>query len=410
MKAIRLSTLGKIVWLLIIFIFIICIGLVVSLFKDEDENSTIEPVSKEEEKVINYIDQKQTVLNFEDEISLESENDVIFLTESQTYKLSGVNDKYNMVINAPNKVVKILFSNFKSTILENLIEIKDAYKVILEFEDSTINELVSLSEDINLNSTSAIINSNSNIEITGKGKLIVNSINNFISSSGNIDYANSTLEILNINTAFNIKGNLKINEGLIYINASSEGIKSAGNLNLEAGRLIVKTLGKPIDVSGIFLVNNGEILLTSMVELQKPNANSLQKSLILNFEKPTSNILVLHDTQKVVMAYKGGKQYQHILYSRPQIEENSYILYSGGSIAGVEEYDLYTKIEDYLEDYQLTAPNLSNATFVVEDLITIYDGVVKKWQFRLSFFIRYNKIRMEDVIWKELVLLVIIME
>lgn len=402
MQTFKISALGKIIWLLIISLLIILVVFVFSLFKKDSKLSNVKPVSNNEQKVINYVDIKTNQINFDDDSNIKASNNVILLSDSASYKLKGFNEKYKIVVDAPNKVVKIILSNFKTNIVEDLIDVRNANKLIIELEENTMNEIKQLAlEEENLTdlSGSTIINSKSDISFTGEGSLTVDSTNNFFVSSGNVDF-NTNIELLNINTAFQVEGNVNITKGILYINSNTTTMKTNGSFKLDDGRVIIKSSVKPIEITGVFLINGGEILLASLEDLQIPNANSLQKTFILSFAEPTNKSLILHNTQKVIMAYDGKKDYQHLLYSSSKLDDNNYILYAGGSIAGDYKYDIYTEVSDYLEDYQLTAPNLVDNTFTFGNLINTYSDIVKKWQLRLSFFYCYNKIMLEVDIYE----------
>ena len=206
----------------------------------------------------------------------------------------------------------------------------------------------------------------------------IDSNNDFLTTKGNFNLSAAVIEVNNIETGLNVKGNIIINGGIFYLNANNNGFICDGNFTLDNGKVIIKATKNPIDITGVFLINKGEILLAGLNEFHKPNANSLQKSLIFNFEQPTDKALVLHDTKEVILAYEGNKEYQHILYSKSELDADGYVLYAGGSIGGKKKYDLYYEIEDYLEDYQLTCPNLTSSIFEALELINIYNGVVKK--------------------------------
>ena len=378
MKPIRVSTLGKIVWVLIIFVFIIAIAFAISFFKKGKDLPDVEPVSTDEEKIVDYTDKKLTELDFDSSLKITPQNDIITLTESETYKLSGTNDKYKIVINAPNKVVKIKLANFRTSIVDNLIKVEAASKIILDLEGNSLNEIKPNLDDINNASNASIIVSNSDIEMSGTGTLVIDSYNDFLRTEGSFTFSDATIEIKNIQTALNVKGNIVVNNGIFYLNTNDDGFVCNGNFNFNDGKVIIKATKKPIDVTGIFLINKGEILLAGLDEFHKPNANSLQKSLIFNFEQPTDKALVLHDTKEVILAYEGNKEYKHVLYSKSELDADGFVLYAGGSIGGKKKYDLYYEIEDYLEDYQLICPTLESSTFEVLELINIYNGVVKK--------------------------------
>lgn len=376
MKPIRVSTLGKIVWLLIIFILVIVIACAVSFFKKGKDLPDVEPVSNNEEKIVDYTDTKLTELDFDSNLNIKAQNNVITLTESKTYKFSGTNNKYKIVINAPNKVVKLQLSNFKTSIVDNLIKVENASKLVLNLEEN--NEIKAFENMENIFHNTSIISSNCDIEIIGSGTLVIDSNNDFLTTKGNFNLSTAVIEVNNIETGLNVKGNTIINGGIFYLNANNNGFICDGNFTLDNGKVIIKATKNPIDITGVFLINKGEILLAGLNEFHKPNANSLQKSLIFNFEQPTDKALVLHDTKEVILAYEGNKEYQHILYSKSELDADGYVLYSGGSIGGKKKYDLYYEIEDYLEDYQLTCPNLTSSMFEALELINIYDGVVKK--------------------------------
>ena len=98
--------------------------------------------------------------------------------------------------------------------------------------------------------------------------------------------------------------------------------------------------------------------------------------MILNFQESRNKLLFFHDTTAVILAYAGGLDYKHILYS-DDFKTESYVLYGGGKIAGTQTYGLY-KPEDYAEESQLTCEGLTNDRFELKELVNIYEGIVKK--------------------------------
>jgi len=374
-KPIRLTTIGKIIWLFILLILIVLIFFIVSLFKKEEPIKVDNPKVIDSEKLIDYTESKTYVYDFDND-NVDSSNGIITIKDSGTYKLKGYNDSYKIVIDSENSVVKLVLSNFTTNQIDNLINIEKANKVIIELEDNSTNKITSPSLETDDSKNYTIIKTNANIEFFGNGKLIVDAVGTFISSEANVDITASTLELNNINSGFDIKGNFKIENGVIYILTNENGIISDGNINIDNSTFIIRSEGIGIKSKGIFIINSGKIFIASGEEIQKPNANSLQKSLILNFKESRKSLFLIHDTSQIVLAYAGGLQYQHILYS-DEFKAESYVLYGSGKIAGTQTYGLY-KVEDSEESGQLTCDGLENDHFVVNDLVNIYDDVVKK--------------------------------
>ena len=376
MRPIRLTTIGKIIWMVIFLIFVLIVAYIVSFFKKEDPIKVDNPQVIDSEKVIDYTETKVYTYDFSSDDEIEATNDTITIKDSGTYKLVGKNNKYKIVVDSKNSIIKFVLSNFTTNQVDKLIDIKNANKVIFELEDNSKNWIISDELETEASAKSVIISSNSNIEFIGTGNLVVESVGTFIKSNANVDFKNSTIEINNINKAIDIKGNFKLENGTIYILASESGLKSDGNINIESGTFVIRCPKSAIKNDGIFIINSGKVFIASGDVIQKPNANSLQKTLILNFKDPRKQIFIMHDTSQIVLAYAGSIEYSHILYS-DEFKAESYVLYGNGKLAGTQTYGLY-KVEDSEESWQLTAPNLENDRFLVTELVNIYDDVVKK--------------------------------
>ncbi len=380
MKTMRVVTLSRIIWVILILLLLTGLCLVFSLFNKKTQNLPVEPVTTDDVKIINYTDSKKIRVDFNQELlnndEIDIKNNVITLKESASYELSGNNDGYQIVIDAPNSVVKIVFDQFASSQTEELLMVKSANKVVLNVAEDTVNTINdSAAENAN---DKYIINSNSDIEIEGTGTLNIHSLNKFLNVKGNLNYKDAIIQVSGLDKALTIEKNLKFDGGILYTGTTSEAIVCNGNLEINAGKLIATSENqKAIVVKGIFLINNGEIIIASNKEIQKPNANSLQNSLIFNFVNNTDKLLVLHNTQKIVLAYQNEFSFSHFLYSNLNLANDNYILYGGGKVSGVSTYGVY-EAQDYMEDYQLTSPQAENDTFNARELINIYNDVAKK--------------------------------
>ena len=372
MKPIRLTTIGKIVWAILLIILIVVLWGIISLFKTEEPKKVDSPAEIDSKKIIDYTDSNFYEYNFDEDNFENSTDDLITIKDSGTYKLTGNNSKYRFKIDSPDSVIKLVFSSFNATVPENLINVVNANKLIIELESGTENTIISSSE----NATNySIISSVSDIDFIESGSLKVTSDGEFLNTKANINFKDSILELNNVNNGFDINGNFKMESGTIYVFAAEQGLNSKGNITIESGTFIARSKSA-IKNSGLFIINKGKIFLASLEEIQKPNANSLQKTLILNFKEPRNNLLFIHDTTKVVLVYAGELSYQHILYS-DEFKAENYVLYGSGKVAGTQEYGLY-HVDDTAEDGQLTCEGLENDRFQVKDLVNIYNDIVKK--------------------------------
>ena len=373
MKPIRLTTIGKVIWFFIIVIVVVILLSVVSMFKNDEPKKQDTPADNSE-KIIDYTESKNYTYDFDKKSGFKSEDNIITIKDSGTYKFAGTNNTYKFVVDCPNGIVKIVLSSFKTDVVYDLLNIKKANKVIIELvdENSIISEL--LEQEGVANPT--VITSNANIEFIGSGKLIVETIGNFLVSKADVTIKDATLEINSINNGIKIDGNFTTDSGTLYILASGKGFISGGNTTINSGKFIIRSSDAAIKVSGIFLTNAGKIFVASLGEIQKPNANSLQKSMLLNFQEARNKLLFFHDTTSVTLVYAGGLDYQHVLYS-DEFKSEAYVLYGNGKVAGTQVYGLY-KPEDSAEDGQLTSESLTHDQFELVELVNVFDDIVKK--------------------------------
>ena len=255
MKPIRLTTIGKIIWFFLIIILVVVLLSIMSMFKKDEPRRIEVPEEKESEKIINYVDSRSYVYDFDN--NTYGENDTINIKESGTYKLSGTNDTYKLVVDCPSGIVKIIFSNFKTSVVYDLINIKKAYKVVIEFEDGSENSIISdlLEQDGVANPT--IISSNADVEISGTGKLVVETIGNFLVSKANLEFKDAVMEVNSINNGIKLDGNFSMNSGTLYMFASDKGLVSLGNSTINGGTFIIRSSDTALQVSGILLINAG---------------------------------------------------------------------------------------------------------------------------------------------------------
>lgn len=371
MKPIRLNTIGKVIWFFLILIVALLIVFIISLFKKEKPNSINQENQEKSEKILDYTASKMYTYDFS---STEVNRDLL-IKESATYKLTGNNESYKIIVDSKDSVVKLVLTNFNTDIVDDLIDIKNAHKVIIEIEDGTESsigqEITSLNENIPV-----IIKSESDIDIIGGGVLKVNTEGVFMETKKDINFKGVTIELNNVKDGIKTTGDLTLNSGVLYIKADNEAIISKGNINIDDGLLVVRA-DNSIKNDGLFVINKGKVFIASLNEIKKPNANSLQKTIMLNFKEITNKMLFINDTSSFILAYAGEINYQHVLYS-DDFQSKEYILYESGKISGTQIYGLY-KIEEAEGGKQLTSSDLENSNrFEITETTNVYNDVVKK--------------------------------
>ncbi len=369
MKPIRLNTIGKVVWFFLIVIVIVIALFVISLFKkDKPKQNDLEP-THESEKIIDYTASKNYTFDFSNgEITKN-----ITIKESGSYKLVGTDDDYKIIIDSPSSVIKIILSNFHSSVIDNLIYVKNAHEIIIELEDGTENTII-LNSPNETELTTTILKTKANLNFVGTGKLAVETDGNFAEAK-NVNFKDATLELNNVKNGFKIDGDLVIESGNFYIKASEDAVNSKGNVKVENGLFVIRA-GNAITNDGLFMINKGKVFIASPNEIKKPNADSLQKTLLLNFKEATKKMLFVNENGAFINVYIGELEYQHILYS-DEFKTNELILYESGKVSGEEKYGMY-KVEEAEGGKELTCETITGSKFEIKDIVNIYDDVVKK--------------------------------
>ena len=113
MKPIRISTIGKIVWLFIFCTILVIIALIVSSLKKEENNLPVKPVSGDEKKVIDYTSSKSSEIDFSKYNSEETTIDIYVFYDGDdsaiyTNNLASLKDA--------SKKIKVTFS---ATVADN---------------------------------------------------------------------------------------------------------------------------------------------------------------------------------------------------------------------------------------------------------------------------------------------------
>jgi hypothetical protein len=164
---------------------------------------------------------------------------------------------------------------------------------------------------------------------------------------------------------------LAINGGYMVVNASGDGLDANGSIYMTGGTVIVKgptnSGNGALDYDRVFEISGGTLITTgSMGMAQAPSETSSQHSIVMNFSntQEAHSLVHLQDSEgNTIITFAPEKAYQNIIISSPElIKDESYVLYSGGTVTGNESNGLYTD-----GDYQ---NGTKIVDFTISDILT----------------------------------------
>lgn len=156
---------------------------------------------------------------------------------------------------------------------------------------------------------------------------------------------------INISGDKNSNNSLNILGGTIYINAYGDGLDSNGSITMTGGTVIVSGPinddNGPLDYDGKFEISGGLLIASGSSGMaMAPSDTSSQNSIAMVYPKTQkANTLVhLEDNDgNTIVTFAPEKNFQSVVISSPDIKQNeSYILYSGGTSTGTVNNGLYS--------------------------------------------------------------------
>ena len=267
---------------------------------------------------------------------------------------------------------------------ENKIII-DNGKINIDSSDDSIhsNDTVYINNgDINISSGDDGIHSDSLLEFYGgdidieksyegleslvitinDGNININASDDGLNSAGGSD--GSSTDRPGANEFATVEGaEINFNGGYVYVISDGDGIDSNGNINMTAGTVLVDgpTNGGngSLDFNGEFKIDGGLLVATGSLGMaETPSDTSSQNcvSISLSSQQAKSIIHIEDNEGNNILTYSPSKNYQSVIVSSPDLEENvSYSVYTGGSSTGDKTDGLYssgsytdgTKLDDF---------------------------------------------------------------
>ena len=206
------------------------------------------------------------------------------------------------------------------------------------------------------------ISSDVSLILDGNGKATINADNEGIEVKLHLTINGGNYEIISKDDGINAnEDNVSVitrNDGTIYVNVSDDGeegdgIDSNGYIYVNGGT-IYAFAHKTSPDSGLdsdcgIYINGGTVIGTGNMA-DEISTDSKQKYIYIQLANKISAGTLVAITDKndnPIMAYKTEKQYQVLLFSSPDLDADSYNVYTGGDIQGETTNGLYTKITSY---------------------------------------------------------------
>lgn len=216
------------------------------------------------------------------------------------------------------------------------------------------------------------------LKITSKNKEGVETKGNLTFSGGTGDYEiYAEDDCLNTTTANDgaeiVRNDLVLNVNSLLATVSTEAdegdaIDSNGKLIINGGAIYAfaspNSQDAGLDSANGTYLNGGTIVATG--NMTDPISNdSKQKFLYARFNKIAANTLVAIKDQddKLLMAFNPDRSIQNLIYSSPDLNFESYKIYTGGTISGEETNGLYAAASSYTGGTEISASNASENNF-----------------------------------------------
>ena len=223
---------------------------------------------------------------------------------------------------------------------------------------------------------SGAISSDIDLHFDGIGYLKVTAKDEGIETKGNLIFSGGTgdYEIhsqddcLNTTTASSNNGvvrndlTIDVNSLLAYVDSEADegdAIDSNGKLTINGGSIYAfahPTSGDAgLDSGNGTYLNGGTVIATGNM-VDPISSDSKQNFLYATFSGISANTLIVIKDQdnKIITAFKTSRNIGNLLYSRKDLDYDSYKIYTGGTIEGKEINGLYTTINSYTGGEEIT--------------------------------------------------------
>mgnify|MGYP000821339641 FL=1 len=143
---------------------------------------------------------------------------------------------------------------------------------------------------------------------------------------------------------------LEISGGYVYINAGGDGIDSNNGVTISDGTVLVcgptDSANGALDSETGIVVNGGFLLAvgsSGMAEIPEDTSGQYAAAIGTGTQQAGTLLTITDSDGQVLCAFAPEKQYQHVVFSAPALQEGeTYTVTLGGICSGTETDGLYT--------------------------------------------------------------------
>jgi len=207
------------------------------------------------------------------------------------------------------------------------------------------------------------------LRVTSKNKEGIETKGNLTFSGGTGDYEiYAQDDCLNTTTASSNNGTVRndltinVNSLLAYVDPEADegdAIDSNGKLIINGGTIYAfahpTSPDAGLDSGNGTYINGGTVIATGNM-IDQISSDSKQDFIYASFGEISADTLIVIKAQddKIITAFKTGRNIGNLLYSSKDLDYESYKVYTGGTIDGEETNGLYTKINGYTDGEEIT--------------------------------------------------------
>lgn len=299
----------------------------------------------------------------------ENNQKIIKIKTSGDYEISGKNDNVQLVLEheASEKTI-ITLNNVNLTskkgpaiIIEKGFEFfeADTAGVVLNILEGTENKIIGSYIENENQKYEGAISSNTSLEIKGGGKLNIVAEKEGIETKRNLVINNGNIRISSKANAVDAytenESEIIINNGEILLNVDktekeANGLNAAHKIKINGGKLYTFAEEKGINSKNVLEVNGGTFIAKGDISESYSKTESKQLAITLKFKNEQKNGTLVTLTKidnTPLFAYSAGRNFESISVSMPELKEDTYKVYLGGTIIGDLKNNFYTNITTY---------------------------------------------------------------
>ncbi len=236
------------------------------------------------------------------------------ITQAGTYILSGNLDDGNIVVDAADAKIELALSNAKITSTKfSPICVLDADSVDVKAASDTYNEIIDERDVVTTEEYDAAIYANCDLDLKGKGYLVVESNYNGVKSKDDLEIKNLTMKVKSKQNS--LKGNDSVtieNGNLILISTDGDGIKTSnssisskgnqkGNIDIKGGLITIYAKDDGIDSSYNVNINEEIEALSMQIFTGKESEYSNGYDSTLNSHGISSENEIIYDSGTTII-------------------------------------------------------------------------------------------------------------